>query len=250
MMDTNDRVSKIPASVADKLNHYVYAYVDPRTGRIFYVGEGKGQRVIAHLSANAEAPLAKEIRELRAEGVAPRIDLLTTHLNKEVAEIVEAAIIDTLGLKNLANKVRGKGSKDFGRIPFSEAIKIYGAKPVKIVDPVLLIKINQLYRPDMSPEELYEATRGVWKLGARRDNAKFALAVSSGVVAEVYAIESWHKASTTPYKTRPFEDVNAPGRYEFVGKVAPEPQRSRYRWHDVTREFPEKSQNPLKYVNA
>ena len=40
----------------------------------------------------------------------------------------------------------------------------------------------------MLANALYEATRGVWKVGERREYAHLALAVFEGVVREVYAI--------------------------------------------------------------
>lgn len=58
-----------------------------------------------------------------------------------------------------------------------------------IQDPVLLIRINRLYQPDMSADELYDCTRGVWVVGPRRDNAKYALAVYESEVLEVYEID-------------------------------------------------------------
>lgn len=44
----------------------------------------------------------------------------------------------------------------------------------------------------MTPLELYEATRGTWKLGERRKGARYAFALFEGVVREVYEIEAWH----------------------------------------------------------
>ena len=64
------------------------------------------------------------------------------------------------------------------------------ATDVEVEDPVLLVRINQLYRPDMSPQELYEATRGIWKVGGeRRKHVKYALAIFEGIVREVYAVD-------------------------------------------------------------
>ncbi|CAA9560026.1 MAG: hypothetical protein AVDCRST_MAG86-708 [uncultured Truepera sp.] len=36
----------ISPKVAERLKYYVYLYIDPRYNRIFYVGKGKGSRVL------------------------------------------------------------------------------------------------------------------------------------------------------------------------------------------------------------
>src|SRR4051812_42705703 len=92
-----------------------------------------------------------------------------------------------------------------------------GTASVGIVDPVLLIRINQLFRPGMSAHALYEATRGVWKVGLRREGVKYALAIFDGVVREVYSIDKWHEAGSTQYSTRAAADVVVEGRWEFTG---------------------------------
>jgi hypothetical protein len=56
----------------------------------------------------------------------------------------------------------------------------------------------------MSDVALYEATRGVWKIGPRRAKARYALAVYQGVVQEVYEILNWDPAWTSPYSNRTF----------------------------------------------
>jgi len=119
-----------------------------------------------------------------------------------------------------------------------------------IVDPVVLIRVPQAYRPGMSGVDLYEVTRGVWKIGPRRDKAEYALAVYDGIVREAYQIECWQPAWTTPYRTRKFENVKVPGRWEFVGSVAPETVRARYVGKSVRDRFSFGSRNPIMYVNV
>lgn len=121
---------------------------------------------------------------------------------------------------------------------------------VTIDEPALLIRINQLYRPNMSSQDLYEATRGVWRLGERREMAEYALAVFEGVVREVYEIEEWHEAGTTDYSSRPDHDVNVPGRWEFTGRVAAESVRDKYVGKSVAAYFSRGQQNPVVYVNC
>lgn len=119
------------------------------------------------------------------------------------------------------------------------------AKPAAIDDPVMLIRINKLYRPGMSPDELYEATRRAWRArGRRRDTARFACAVFEGVVREVFEIGQWRKAS-------PREGEAWKGdRWEFVGKIADESVRSKYLGCPAKSYFTRGARNPITYVNC
>ena len=98
-----------------------------------------------------------------------------------------------------------------------------------ITEPGILIRINQKYRKGMSDEELFEATRGVWKInenGLEAKKAKYAFAIYKGEIKEVYKIKEWHKAGTTSYKTR--QDVHDPRRREFAGGLAEDEIRNKY----------------------
>lgn len=118
-----------------------------------------------------------------------------------------------------------------------------------ITEPALLIRINQMYSPGMSTQALYEATRGVWVIGERREKAQYAFAVAGGIIREVYEIHSWHPAATTPYSTRPLNDVYCKGRWEFLGKPAPEKIREKYLNRSVADYFLRGAANPIMYVN-
>jgi hypothetical protein len=141
-------------------------------------------------------------------------------------------------------------------LPLEEILFYYSADPVTIKDPVLLIRINKFYRHGMSDQELYEATRGVWKVSDKRYKAKYAMAVFEGIVREVYTIKSWHKAGTTKYSTRSPEtydpNINNDliGRYEFVGLVSSENIRSRYYGKCVEPYFKKGDQASVRYINV
>lgn len=242
----------LPPEVARQLGFYVYLYLDPRTNTVFYVGKGQGERVLAHLSEASESRKVQVLRELRDLNLAPQIDILAHRLpDEETALRIEAAVIDLLGLGTLTNAVRGWKSVELGRMSLNELSGYYAAEPVEITDPVLLIRINQQYRHQLSALELYEATRGVWKVAAARaSTVRFAFAVFEGVVREVYEIESWHPAGNSAYQTRSAEDTDAPGRLEFSAHVAPDEIRRRYRGHSVRAYLSRNVQSPVLYVNA
>jgi hypothetical protein len=118
------------------------------------------------------------------------------------------------------------------------------AKPVVVQEKALLLTINQLYWSGMSPLELYEATRGFWVIGPRREDVELALAVYQGVVREVYRIRAWHPAGTLEYRTRDAAPYRGSRRWEFEGEVAND-IRARYIDGSVGKGW----QNPIRYIN-
>lgn len=121
---------------------------------------------------------------------------------------------------------------------------------VTVIDPALLIRIAKLYRADFTAEQLYEAVRGVWRLGVRRENVKVVLAVANGVVLEVFTVHRWHPAGSTKYHTRPLKDTAVAGRWEFSGVPAPASIRARYFGKSVQHYFDRGAVNPILYVNV
>jgi len=243
---------RIRPEVAKKLGFYVYVYVDPRNSDIFYVGKGCHGRALSHLDEVGESAKNRRIAELKEIGIQPRIDILAHNIqNEATALLVEAAVIDALWLgKSLTNKVRGYRSLDFGRVPLDELVFQYAAKPITTIsEPVMLIRINKLYRPDMNPSELYEVTRSAWTCGSRRNNARYALAVFESVVREVYRIDAWHPAGTHENSPQRPEDVQRPKRWEFSGEVSPE-LSTKYKGGSVEKFFPKGAQLPFTYVNC
>lgn len=121
--------------------------------------------------------------------------------------------------------------------------------PVTVDEPAILVRINKTYHSGMTPEELYEATRGCWVMKQSRcENAEIALAVNAGTVLEVFQIASWHPAGSTPYETRILR-ADLGRRIEFVGQVAPEHLRQKYKGKSVAHYFRFGAANPIMYLN-
>jgi hypothetical protein len=243
----SDDGMKFTAEVTDVLKSYVYVYTDPRDNLPFYVGKGVGNRAFAHLSDTSETEKAERIRQIRRAGQEPEIDVLRYGMSEAEASLVEACAIDFMGLASLTNRVRGQHSSSFGRMSYEDLVALVSAKPVKITETAILITINRCYRSDMSAQELYEATRGTWKVGAAREQAELAMAVFQGVVREVYRIKRWVPAGTLPYETRDSSALGRSGRWEFEGEAASD-LRERYVGYSVREYLSKGGRNPIRYV--
>lgn len=243
------KTTSFPDEVATVLKNYVYLYIDPRSNEVFYIGRGVGDRAFAHLEEKDESPKVARILELNEAGIEPRIDILRHGLTVNEAALVEAAAIDLIGTAQLTNKVRGFHSSSFGRISTDDLIAVHSAVEAGITHKVLLITINQLYHSNMSAQELYEVTRGVWILGERRNRVEYAFAVFRGVVREVYRIHAWHPAGTTTYETRDAGELRDDDRWEFDGEIAAD-VRDQYVGKSVRGYFGKSNQNPARYVNV
>ena len=117
-----------PRAVISKVGIYVYLYRDPRDGKIFYVGKGKGQRAFQHLSDEKDGPKKRKIQEIREAGLEPKIEILTHGLkDDETALKIEAALIDLIGIDELVNEVRGYEAISHGKMDVQELVALYDA---------------------------------------------------------------------------------------------------------------------------
>lgn len=123
---------------------------------------------------------------------------------------------------------------------------------IQIDENVLIIRVSKLYYPEISDDELYEITRGIWLVaGPRREQVEFVFSVFQGFVKEVYKVDSWHPALTTAYKIRKQEDFsNINGRWEFSGKPAEPNIQNKYINKSVAFLFPQGAANPVRYINC
>jgi hypothetical protein len=237
---------KIEGEVAKILKSYVYVYIDPRNGKPFYVGKGKDNRLFSHLQDQSETEKVAKIAEIRRTGKEPRIEILRYGLSDSEARLVEASSIDLIGKARLTNGTSGHHEGSFGRITSQRVITMLTAKKIKVQHKAILITINKLYRSDMTKEELYETTRGIWKVGeTRRNKVEYALALYQGIVLEVYRIKHWHPAGTLKYKYRDSSDYKNIARWEFSGSIATD-IRDEYIGFSVGKA----GQNPIRYANV
>lgn len=236
---------EITPQVAKLLKSYVYIYIDPRNGKPFYVGKGRGNRLFSHLRDKSDTEKVARIAEIQRSGKEPQIEILRYGLSDSEARLVEAASIDLIGKAKLTNQMAGHHEGSYGRITSKNVVSMINARKVRVQHKAILLTINSLYRSDMSKEELYETTRGIWKVGeAGRNKVEYAFGLYQGIVLEVYRIKKWYPAGTLKYRTRDTSGFKGSGRWEFSGSVA-EDIRDEY----VDFSVGKAGQNPVRYVN-
>ena len=241
----------------EELKHYVYVYIDPRNNKPFYIGEGQGNRAFDHLEDKTDSEKVKRIADIRKHKKQPIIQILTYGFeDKETALMVEAAAIDLIGVENLTNQIRGYDTKKYGKVDAYEFESRYGKKLTKddIKDNVMIIRINRLYRHDLTKKELYNATRGYWKVSlTKAKGIDYVFSVYKGRVLEVYKVKDWHEANANVMPLRRGEDVEPDEKFLserriFTGMVAEEKIRRKYVDKSVEDIFPNGASNPIKYV--
>lgn len=246
-------MQKFEPKVCEAMGYYVYLYIDPRTQKPFYIGKGQGNRVFSHLNDEHDCDKVTMIREIEALKLEPILEILKYGLTEEEALLVETTAIDLLDVEMLTNEVRGHGSKNGTRGRVEDIAAMLASAPLVISqdDSLILINIARAFRYGMSPHALYDVTRGAWKVGEKRNRARYAVAVYERIVREVFVIAGWVPGGSTMRST----DADGrheliPARWEFVGQLAEESLRKKYVGKRVDNYVAPGSQNPIKYVNC
>ncbi len=202
--------------VCNKLEHYVYRLIDPRTGQTFYVGQGVGNRVFAHIKDELKfskdqdilSEKIDQIRSIRNSGLEV-IHIIQRHgLTKKEADEVEAALIDAY--PGLTNIQVGYHSYERGVANAETIQNIYSLDTYKERDDLKYMIIKTSWdRVNICAGSIYEATRYSWVVNPKRVNKiPYVLGVISGVVRGVYEVDHWELSDNGI-------------RYEFHGKDAP-----------------------------
>ena len=223
---------KIPFDTQLALGYYVYALRDPRNGEVFYVGKGKGERILKHVTESGKNPTSektklKRIKDIESEGLEVEHLFLRSGLKTEdIAFAVEQAVIDVFlanratsnGVSKLTNLVAGHEHHELGLASLETVLGRHGkAKTPSIKQPILVLKLNRLWEPDMNPKELLKVSQGVWKVGKEiREKAQIALVISHGIIRGVYEIDpdSWEPAASSKDK----------GKWVFTGRILSDPK--------------------------
>ena len=231
----------------EELGYYVYALIDPRNNKIFYVGKGVGNRVFAHvhcaINEDCETEKLDTIREIIKEKQEVRHYILRHKLTEREAYIVESAFIDFLThadfdfVAQITNLAAGHHQWDEGIKTVEELELLYACQVLKLEDirhKIMSININKTYalKNDIQ-HNIYESTRKSWVVSEHRlKDIELVFSEYRGIVRAVFKPTKWLPVGK---------------RWEFEGEEVKDKAIIDLYLH---KSVPEKRQgmaNPIKY---
>ncbi len=252
---------------------YVYALVDPRNNKLFYIGKGQGNRVFEHvngiLKLNRSDEKIEIIKEIIEAGKEVQHFIIRWGMTESEALCVESTVIDIITFRDfklpnsneLTNLVGGHGHREFGIIPTSHVgieEKATDLDLNSLQHNLLMINVGQRYlKGDMST--LYDMVRKFWKLSpARANTMDYVVAVSGQITRGVFKVNEKGWQSGKDYQGEYFErnspektDSNVAKmqqRYFFEGEEVTDPKITDLYLH---KRFERKKgeSNPVKYLS-
>lgn len=197
--------------------YYVYALVDPRDDKVFYIGKGINNRVFSHEIESGKFPGSEKkklqtINAIESCGLQVKRILIHWGLTEDEAFAAETSLINFLNFTDslqLTNTVAGHHVHESLSVEDFEIL--YGAVPLTEADikhNILVIKINRRYRRNMTAFELYEAVRGIWKASMnsiKKRNIEYVFGVYNQLIVAVYKPDEWHYVHEMVNVPRPEE---------------------------------------------
>lgn len=231
----------------EKLGYYVYALIDPKDNKPFYIGKGIGNRIFNHKDCainEKESNLKLDtIREIIADGLNVEHLILRHGLTEKEAFEIEATLIDFGNFSGFrfSNLVSGHHSEERGLMTTDELIRLYNAEPLnELLDPAVIVNINKKYIRGQSSDEIYHATKEAWVIGEqKRKTTKYALSEYCGIIIEVFEICNWYPVKTTDNKRN--------HRWGFTGTMAKPEIRQKYLNKSIAHTKKKGAANPIRF---
>jgi uncharacterized protein len=246
----NKRIKKFSASSLKALgNYYVYALVDSRYNKIFYIGKGSGQRIFdheneAHNTSN-NSRKCRRIREIENEDHKIKKIIVAWDLTEEEAHKIESSLISLVEYENsksLTNEQMGHRPQEIATV--EEFEHVYGAKKIsekKLAEKVMIVKLNSSYKEGMSEDAIYAISHGNWVADIKKaQQADLVFGVYKTIVVGVYKPESWATCKGGSSNRRIyFNDPNYNSKTQY---------KKKYLGKSIADFKKIKSQNPVFYT--
>jgi hypothetical protein len=207
-----------------KLGKYIYALRDPRDGKIFYVGQGKGDRVFSHFGeAEGDLNSSKPFNKMSSK-VIRILDIWKNNEDVEwfilsynlpeveyVAHIIESAIYDSLSESQNGEPLNDISPPKSSRLMPDDLVVMAAefVNPLIPIKSVLVFSIQNALFKGVSP---YNATRSAWVISNNYRNLKpsFAVGLKNSISKGSFEISSWSSVAGT-------------NRHEFISNNHPTP---------------------------
>lgn len=205
-------MTEFSSKCIEELDYYVYALVDPRTDKVFYIGKGRGNRVFDHCNfaiqnEDAESLKLNLIREIIAEGQKVKHYILRHKLTEKESFLVESVLIDFLSYPEfnneslLTNIASGHHQWDRGIKTVEEVETTYDCNEIVVnpKDHILLVSLNRTFdlaRKRNDDIDIYGITCRSWLVAPyKAPKIDYVLGVYRGVVRSVVKVKgySWVK---------------------------------------------------------
>ena len=231
---------------AQKLKYYVYALIDPRGGKPFYVGKGIDNRVFQHVEDALETESITDkldtIREIRCENKRVEHVIIRHGLTSDQAFRIESAIIDLLDhIKiNLKNDVSGHHSMEFGIMTANELMRLYNAPLLKeIKHNLVIININKKYEKAKGKLSIYDAVKHCWNIkDEKTKELEYVLAEFRKVIVGVFKVHRWYQVDLV-------KGGKTEKRWAFDGEEAESEIQDLYFNKSIYKK--RGAQNPIRY---
>jgi len=201
---------KLTKFAEEQLGHYVYALRNPIDNKIFYVGKGQGDRVLAHANDVLKNPDSEDslkrqtIKAIHDSGREVE-SFIVQHglLSEDHALMTESAIYGTLKLLQdkldhplfaLTNKVAPPSFNKRGLRSLAEVLDEFGQPADSSLIPhnSLLVKVTKTgtWTRGMTRDQVWDSIRGWWPLDRERlKNIRYLIAIPDFVIRGVWEVK-------------------------------------------------------------
>lgn len=230
------------ALTCEAIGYYVYALIDPRDQKPFYVGKGKDNRIFAHsndaLSSEFQTDKLDTVRDIIQASLTVKHVVLRHGLDEKTALVVESTLLDFASFfhLDLTNLVAGHHASTFGAMTTDELNRKFNAPLLDVLgDDCVIININRRYREAKETQSFYDVTKGYWAMADPTNSGRrYVLSEYKSFIVEVFEVEKWY--STV---------VGKRSRWGFEGRVAPDNIRELYFNRKIFKQ--QGAANPISY---
>lgn len=204
--------------VCDMLGKYVYVLRDPRDNKIFYVGQGTGNRVFDHFNEaenfqKDNKPLDRKLQrklqriiDIWDSGQDVDWFIVAHNLSEEEANCVESAVYNILG-KSLNGELSNTNKTPRSTLLLPDDIKKMETDIFNPTEPIATLFIFPIHNSLKEKGDIYNATRGRWKVGNTYRNKKpaYAVGVKEFMSEGAFKIKEWQKTEDNKYEFNCYE---------------------------------------------